>query len=170
MFIINLYALLSQCLLTKFLHRSSVRSLLRLGWDVGRMFRCHDISSLQSYSGDPRKDGSDCQYHPGVPIFHEGGIYLTSWHTHKLSMYYGDLTTVLLPAFLTGLKFWSCCQRRTTDFQSFLNQEGCERGRHRWIKEEVTAMRRDKKEIRIRVGDKRRVFRSLCRKAMLRTR
>ncbi|GLH11776.1 Cysteine and histidine-rich domain-containing protein [Gryllus bimaculatus] len=48
---------------------------------------------------------SPCIYHPGVPVFHE------------------------------GLKFWSCCQRRTTDFNSFLEQEGCKTGTHVWIKE-----------------------------------
>ena len=50
----------------------------------------------------------ECCYHPGVPIFHE------------------------------GLKFWSCCQRKTTDFQSFLNQEGCDFGYHKWKKESVS--------------------------------
>merc|ERR1711963_837536 len=50
----------------------------------------------------------ECCYHPGVPIFHE------------------------------GLKFWSCCQRKTTDFQSFLNQEGCTFGYHKWKKESVS--------------------------------
>lgn len=46
-----------------------------------------------------------CVFHPGVPIFHE------------------------------GLKYWSCCQRRTTDFNSFLEQEGCKSGSHVWFKE-----------------------------------
>lgn len=49
-----------------------------------------------------------CVYHPGVPIFHE------------------------------GLKFWSCCQRKTSDFQSFLEQAGCETGKHKWIQEEAS--------------------------------
>ena len=62
----------------------------------------------QRFTGAAKDDGSDCKHHPGVPIFHE------------------------------GLKFWSCCQRRTTDFQSFLNQEGCEIGKHKWIKEEAS--------------------------------
>jgi len=48
---------------------------------------------------------NECCYHPGVPIFHE------------------------------GLKFWSCCQRKTTDFQSFLNQEGCTWGVCKWRKD-----------------------------------
>ncbi|KAK3098877.1 hypothetical protein FSP39_023910 [Pinctada imbricata] len=48
-----------------------------------------------------------CRYHPGVPIFHE------------------------------GLKFWSCCRRRTTEFDVFLDQEGCETGKHLWIKPNV---------------------------------
>nr|ADD37910.1 Cysteine and histidine-rich domain-containing protein 1 [Lepeophtheirus salmonis] len=48
---------------------------------------------------------TQCVYHNGVPIFHE------------------------------GMKFWSCCQKKTSDFQSFLNQEGCQRGDHKWIKD-----------------------------------
>jgi len=47
-------------------------------------------------------DNSTCLLHPGVPVFHE------------------------------GCKFWSCCQRKTSDFSSFLAQEGCERGQHKW--------------------------------------
>lgn len=46
-----------------------------------------------------------CTYHPGCPVFHE------------------------------GLKFWSCCQRRTTDFNTFLSQPGCTTGTHKWTKE-----------------------------------
>lgn len=46
-----------------------------------------------------------CTYHPGIPIFHE------------------------------GLKYWSCCQKKTTDFDTFLSQVGCERGNHVWKKE-----------------------------------
>ncbi|VDN10489.1 unnamed protein product [Dibothriocephalus latus] len=33
------------------------------------------------------------------------------------------------------MKFWSCCQRKTTEFDSFLEQEGCTSGRHNWTKE-----------------------------------
>jgi hypothetical protein len=45
---------------------------------------------------------TDCQYHPGIPIFHE------------------------------GYKFWSCCRKRTSDFNEFLRQEGCKFGSHLW--------------------------------------
>merc|ERR1712029_779834 len=45
---------------------------------------------------------NECMYHPGVPIFHE------------------------------GLKFWTCCMRKTTDFQAFLNQAGCTIGNCKW--------------------------------------
>lgn len=45
-----------------------------------------------------------CVHHSGSPIFHE------------------------------GLKYWSCCLRKTTDFQTFLNQEGCAKGNHLWHK------------------------------------
>ncbi|KAG7157930.1 Cysteine and histidine-rich domain-containing protein-like [Homarus americanus] len=39
-----------------------------------------------------------CKYHPGIPIFHE------------------------------GLKYWSCCRKKTTDFTEFLEQLGCSTG------------------------------------------
>uniref|UniRef100_A0A5S6QDN0 CS domain-containing protein n=1 Tax=Trichuris muris TaxID=70415 RepID=A0A5S6QDN0_TRIMR len=45
---------------------------------------------------------SECLYHPGVPVFHE------------------------------GLKYWSCCQKGTTDFGNFLKQSGCTRGSHNY--------------------------------------
>lgn len=53
-----------------------------------------------------KNDEKPCVYHPGSPIFHE------------------------------GLKFWSCCQRRTSDFTAFMNQVGCETGNHTWVSEE----------------------------------
>lgn len=53
----------------------------------------------------PETDQTVCMYHNGSPIFHE------------------------------GLKFWSCCQKRTTDFNAFLSQVGCTKGTHLWIKE-----------------------------------
>ncbi|PSN42786.1 Cysteine and histidine-rich domain-containing protein [Blattella germanica] len=56
---------------------------------------------------DGVSSSSSCRYHPGYPVFHE------------------------------GLKFWSCCQRRTTDFNTFLEQEGCAHGEHVWVKEKM---------------------------------
>ncbi|XP_016952691.1 cysteine and histidine-rich domain-containing protein morgana [Drosophila biarmipes] len=50
-------------------------------------------------------DFGECTHHPGVPIFHE------------------------------GLKFWSCCQKRTSDFAQFMAQKGCAYGQHKWVKE-----------------------------------
>eukprot|EP01134_Creolimax_fragrantissima_P002745 CFRG2745T1 len=41
-----------------------------------------------------------CLYHKGTPVFHE------------------------------GLKGWSCCKKRTTDFSEFLSMPGCTEGRH----------------------------------------
>uniref|UniRef100_A0A8C9VBC4 Cysteine and histidine-rich domain-containing protein 1 n=1 Tax=Scleropages formosus TaxID=113540 RepID=A0A8C9VBC4_SCLFO len=48
-----------------------------------------------------------CLFHPGVPIFHE------------------------------GMKYWSCCKRKTSDFNTFLSQEGCTKGHHMWKKEDM---------------------------------
>ena len=45
-----------------------------------------------------------CIYHPGTPVFHE------------------------------GYKFWSCCSKRTSDFDEFLKQVGCETGRCEWTR------------------------------------
>ncbi|XP_039210805.1 integrin beta-1-binding protein 2 isoform X2 [Crotalus tigris] len=44
-----------------------------------------------------------CLLHPGVPVFHE------------------------------GMKYWSCCRIKTTDFAAFLEQKGCSRGKHTWV-------------------------------------
>ncbi|XP_014276642.1 cysteine and histidine-rich domain-containing protein morgana [Halyomorpha halys] len=48
-----------------------------------------------------------CTYHPGYPVFHE------------------------------GLKFWTCCTKRTTDFETFLAQVGCTSGTHTWFKKKL---------------------------------
>ncbi|XP_058809973.1 cysteine and histidine-rich domain-containing protein morgana [Phymastichus coffea] len=52
-------------------------------------------------------DEEDCTYHPGVPIFHE------------------------------GLKYWSCCRKKTTDFSVFLEQPGCTKGSHLWVQKDA---------------------------------
>ena len=51
----------------------------------------------------PESDGEVCVHHPGAPIFHE------------------------------GMKYWSCCQKKTTDFGVFLSQPGCTEGNHLWM-------------------------------------
>jgi len=55
----------------------------------------------------PKSNNEICVYHTGTPIFHE------------------------------GMKYWTCCQRKTSDFNSFLDQEGCTQGSHLWIKAKV---------------------------------
>jgi len=52
----------------------------------------------------PQTDVEDCKFHPGQPIFHE------------------------------GMKYWSCCTKKTTDFEVFMKQEGCTTGKHLWQK------------------------------------
>lgn len=32
------------------------------------------------------------------------------------------------------MKYWSCCQKKTSEFDVFLKQEGCETGDHVWRK------------------------------------
>ncbi|VVC46304.1 Hypothetical protein CINCED_3A001389 [Cinara cedri] len=48
-----------------------------------------------------------CKFHSGVPIFHE------------------------------GMKYWSCCNKKTSDFNAFLEQVGCTEGEHCWIKVKI---------------------------------
>ncbi|NXE59181.1 CHRD1 protein, partial [Calcarius ornatus] len=55
----------------------------------------------------PHSTEEVCIYHSGVPIFHE------------------------------GMKYWSCCKRKTSDFNTFLAQEGCTRGTHVWTKKDA---------------------------------
>jgi len=49
-------------------------------------------------------DYTNCKHHPGIPVFHE------------------------------GMKYWSCCQRKTSEFQQFLDQEGCDIGTCTWTR------------------------------------
>ncbi|CAJ0584171.1 unnamed protein product, partial [Mesorhabditis spiculigera] len=59
-------------------------------------------------------DGLTCVHHPGVAIFHE------------------------------GMKYWSCCRKKTSDFGAFLEQKGCETGTHLWTRnEKVDKLRED---------------------------
>ncbi|XP_072286251.1 cysteine and histidine-rich domain-containing protein 1-like [Pyxicephalus adspersus] len=51
----------------------------------------------------PETDEGICVHHPGVPVFHE------------------------------GMKYWSCCCIKTSDFNEFLDQKGCSNGRHLWV-------------------------------------
>ncbi|XP_074657258.1 cysteine and histidine-rich domain-containing protein 1-like [Tubulanus polymorphus] len=53
---------------------------------------------------DESSNDEQCHHHPGYPVFHE------------------------------GLKFWSCCKVKTSDFAKFLEQSGCETGKHIWKK------------------------------------
>ncbi|KAK7925922.1 hypothetical protein WMY93_008232 [Mugilogobius chulae] len=55
----------------------------------------------------PASDSETCMYHSGCPIFHE------------------------------GMKYWSCCKRKTSDFNTFLSQEGCTKGTHLWRKKDA---------------------------------
>jgi cysteine/histidine-rich domain-containing protein len=50
-----------------------------------------------------------CTHHPGYPVFHE------------------------------GMKYWSCCQRKTAEFQEFLDQAGCDTGSHKWVADKTGA-------------------------------
>ncbi|CAB3407255.1 unnamed protein product [Caenorhabditis bovis] len=61
-------------------------------------------------------DGSKdgtCQYHPGDAIFHE------------------------------GMKYWSCCQKKTSNFGAFLEQAGCTKGDHKWKMNEIVSKVRE---------------------------
>lgn len=65
---------------------------------------CTNSGCNKAYEG-PETNDTECVFHPGVPIFHE------------------------------GLKYWSCCQKKTSDFTAFMNQVGCDLGKHKWVKD-----------------------------------
>ncbi|CAJ0607681.1 unnamed protein product [Cylicocyclus nassatus] len=50
----------------------------------------------------PESDETPCIHHPGQAVFHE------------------------------GMKYWSCCQKKTSNFNAFLQQGGCSKGKHQW--------------------------------------
>lgn len=54
----------------------------------------------------PPSNEEVCMYHAGFPIFHE------------------------------GMKYWTCCKKKTSDFNTFLSQEGCTKGTHLWRKKD----------------------------------
>jgi len=61
---------------------------------------CKNRGCTARYSGP--NQSSECVYHPGGPVFHE------------------------------GMKFWSCCHNKTSEFDEFMSQVGCETGHHCW--------------------------------------
>ena len=59
-------------------------------------------------------DSEDCLHHPGTAVFHE------------------------------GMKYWSCCCKKTSDFNNFMDQIGCTTGPHCWIRSQrVEQIRED---------------------------
>ncbi|KOC69964.1 Cysteine and histidine-rich domain-containing protein [Habropoda laboriosa] len=64
-------------------------------------------NSCNARYNGPESDNEVCNHHPGVPIFHE------------------------------GMKYWSCCQKKTTDFSAFLEQLPCAQGTHVWISKDT---------------------------------
>jgi cysteine/histidine-rich domain-containing protein 1 len=35
------------------------------------------------------------------------------------------------------MKYWSCCEKKTSEFDNFLSQAGCTEGLHTWFKEVI---------------------------------
>lgn len=54
---------------------------------------------------------NSCTYHSGVPKFHD------------------------------AYKIWTCCDKKSVDFSTFLNYPGCTKGRHNPEKKTDTAVR-----------------------------
>jgi len=63
-------------------------------------------SGCQAKFEGDQSEREKCLYHPGEPIFHE------------------------------GMKFWSCCEKKTSDFDNFLSQAGCTEAKHTWFKKQ----------------------------------
>lgn len=41
---------------------------------------------------------------------------------------------------IARMKYWSCCKRKTSDFNTFLSQEGCTKGTHLWRKTDTVGV------------------------------
>ncbi len=63
---------------------------------------CYNRGCQKTFTltNDPSKDDIACQYHSGLPYFHD------------------------------AYKIWSCCQKKSHDFSTFLSIPGCQRGPH----------------------------------------
>ena len=63
---------------------------------------CYNRGCQKKYtpSDDPSKDENACVFHPGLPYFHD------------------------------AYKIWSCCQKKSHDFNTFLSLPGCQHGPH----------------------------------------
>jgi len=66
-------------------------------------------SGCQSTYVNEKSNLEKCLFHSGQPVFHE------------------------------GMKYWSCCEKKTSEFDNFLSQAGCTEGLHTWIKENDTS-------------------------------
>jgi hypothetical protein len=65
---------------------------------------CRRRACGKAYKAGQSRDGEECVYHPGVPIFHEGS------------------------------KGYTCCKRRVLEFDQFMKIEGCEaKNRHLFV-------------------------------------
>ncbi|CAB1333330.1 unnamed protein product [Coregonus sp. 'balchen'] len=51
------------------------------------------------------------------------------------------------------MKYWSCCKKKTSDFNTFLSQEGCSRGNHLWKKKDTVGRGVLDREMEYRVLD-----------------
>ena len=63
---------------------------------------CYNRGCQKNYTpaDDPSKDETACLFHPGLPYFHD------------------------------AYKIWSCCQKKSIDFSTFLGMPGCQSGPH----------------------------------------
>ncbi|CAD5208862.1 unnamed protein product [Bursaphelenchus xylophilus] len=66
--------------------------------------KCANNGCESTYNGPESLKAEDCQHHPGQPVFHE------------------------------GMKYYDCCNRKTSNFSAFLEQKGCTKGKHNFTK------------------------------------
>ncbi|KAM5180515.1 cysteine and histidine-rich domain-containing protein 1 [Mantella aurantiaca] len=66
------------------------------------------------------------------------GFLVRDWTAVELRdpLFQPPVTTITGFPGSTMMKYWSCCKRKTSDFNTFLSQEGCSRGAHLWIKKD----------------------------------
>ncbi|CAG8481619.1 8637_t:CDS:2 [Dentiscutata erythropus] len=95
---------------------------------------CKRASCNTAYVDDEtsRNEGSqsECVYHPGTPIFHEGSKGSYGFVIGLLLVYISSVRySSEIPYFLG----WSCCSRKVLEFEEFLKIKGCKKGNHLFV-------------------------------------
>jgi cysteine/histidine-rich domain-containing protein 1 len=107
-------------------------ALIRVACTVGASLKPM-LEKMQKESTQQNDKDNDSTIQLNAPCFNKGcrEVYKGEHSNSETCFYHSGV-----PVFHEGMKYWSCCVKRTTDFNSFLEQIGCSTGRHKWHKDD----------------------------------